>query len=72
MARFPSAEWVTLYQDAINGNPAYKVGGANWDKGVVALICKAKPDVGLEEYIQQPEIPSTWVEWKAKCEHDRA
>ncbi len=49
MARFPSAEWVTLYQDAINGNPAYKVGGANWDKGVVALICKAKPDVGLEE-----------------------
>jgi putative sterol carrier protein len=49
MARFPSAEWVAMYQEAINGNPAYKVGGANWDKGVVALICKAKPDFGLAE-----------------------
>ena len=49
MARFPSEEWVTLYQAAINANPAYKAGGANWDKGVVSLVCKAKPELGLAE-----------------------
>jgi putative sterol carrier protein len=49
MFKFPSTEWVAQYREAINGNPAYKVGGANWDKGVVALICKAKPDVGIAE-----------------------
>ncbi len=49
MARFPSEEWVSAYKDAINSNSAYKAGGANWDKGVVALLCKAKPDVGIAE-----------------------
>ena len=49
MYRFPSEEWVAHYKDVINGNPAYKVGGANWDKGVVALICKARPDIGIAE-----------------------
>ncbi len=49
MFRFPSAEWVARYKEAINANPAYKVAGANWDKGVVSLICKAKPDIGLPE-----------------------
>jgi putative sterol carrier protein len=49
MYRFPSTEWVEKYKDAINSNPAYKVAGANWDKGVVALICKAKPEVGLNQ-----------------------
>ena len=48
MYQFPSDEWVVHYKDAINSNPAYKVGGANWDKGVVALICKAKPEFGIE------------------------
>lgn len=51
MYRFPSEEWVAHYKDAINSNPAYKVGGANWDKGVVALICKAKPELGIEKDI---------------------
>ncbi|MBM4395208.1 MAG: SCP2 sterol-binding domain-containing protein [Deltaproteobacteria bacterium] len=49
MHKFPSEEWVAQYKEAINANPAYKVGGANWDKGVVALICKAKPAIGLAE-----------------------
>lgn len=49
MARFPSEEWVTAYQQAINANPDYKVAGARWDKGVVALICKANPDLGIPE-----------------------
>lgn len=51
MFRFPSEEWVSSYKDAINNNPSYKVGGANWDKGVVALICKARPDIGIPEDI---------------------
>ncbi len=51
MFRFPSAEWVERYKEAINQNPAYKVGGANWDKGVVSLICKAKPEIGIPEDI---------------------
>lgn len=49
MYKFPSEEWVTQYRKAINGNPAYKVGGANWNKGVVALICQASPDIGIPE-----------------------
>ena len=49
MFMFPSNEWVAHYKDAINGNPTYKVGGANWDKGVVALICKAKAEYGIAE-----------------------
>ncbi len=56
MFTFPSSEWVDHYKDAINGNPAYKVGGANWDKGVVALICKARPDLGF------PEDTGIWLD----------
>ena len=66
MASFPSAEWVALYQDAINGNPAYKVGGANWDKGVVALICKAKPEFGM------PDDTGIWLDLhKGVCREAR-
>jgi len=49
MVKFPSEEWIVEYKKAINNNPAYKVGGANWNKGVVALICQANPDIGIEE-----------------------
>ncbi|NOZ01572.1 MAG: Fis family transcriptional regulator [Deltaproteobacteria bacterium] len=49
MYRFPSEEWVAKYKEAINTNPAYKVGGASWNKGVVALICQANPGVGIDE-----------------------
>jgi putative sterol carrier protein len=52
MALFPSEEWVSEYKDAINGNPEYRTGAANWTHGVVALVCKALPphlpeDVGI-------------------------
>jgi putative sterol carrier protein len=40
---FPSEEWVRLYKDAINGNPEYRTGAADWTAGVVALVCKALP-----------------------------
>jgi len=49
MFRFPSQEWVAQYKEAINGNPAYKVGGANWNKGGVSLICQANPGIGIPE-----------------------
>jgi len=49
---FFSNEWITAYEAAINGNPAYKTAAADWIYGVVALICKAQPpfmpdDVGV-------------------------
>lgn len=66
MFRFPSAEWIAHYQDAINSNPAYKVGGANWDKGVVSLICKAKPEIGI------PEDVGIWLDLhKGVCREAR-
>ncbi len=40
---FASAEWIAAYKDAINANPAYKTGAANWTYGVVALVVKASP-----------------------------
>ncbi|MBM4389140.1 MAG: SCP2 sterol-binding domain-containing protein [Deltaproteobacteria bacterium] len=46
---FPSQEWVAAYKDTINANPDYKVTGATWDKGVVALVCKALPEIGIKE-----------------------
>ena len=66
MARFPSEEWVSAYKDAINNNPDYKAGGANWDKGVVALLCKASPDVGI------PEDVGIWLDLhKGECRDAR-
>jgi putative sterol carrier protein len=49
---FPSAEWIAAYKVAINGNPEYRTGAADWTYGVVALIMKAQPpalaeDVGI-------------------------
>ncbi len=51
MPRFPSEEWVAAYKEAINSNPNYKTAAANWDKGAVALICKAEPKYGINEDI---------------------
>ena len=46
---FPSDEWVKAYGDAINNSEAYKKAASKWDKGAVALICLAKPEIGLAE-----------------------
>jgi putative sterol carrier protein len=46
---FPSVEWIAAYKDAINRNPEYKTGAADWTYGVVALIVKAQPPAVSED-----------------------
>ena len=46
---FPSSEWVAAYKDAINANPEYKKAGKDWTHGVVAMVVKAEPSVGIAE-----------------------
>jgi putative sterol carrier protein len=46
---FPSAEWTNAYKDAINSNPAYKTAGKDWTHGVVAMVVKADPNLGINE-----------------------
>ncbi len=44
---FPSAEWTTAFQDAINANDAYRTAGAGWTQGAVALAVHPEPELGL-------------------------
>src|SRR5947207_15059730 len=46
---FPSHEWVAAYKDAINANAEYKKAGKDWTHGVVAMVVKAEPSVGIAE-----------------------
>lgn len=46
---FPSPEWVQAYKDAINANPNYKTAAKDWTHGVVAMVVKAEPTLGLAE-----------------------
>ena len=46
---FPSAEWVAAYKDAINANPEYAKAGKDWTHGVVAMVVKAEPTLGIPE-----------------------
>ncbi len=46
---FPSPEWVAAYKDAINANPEYKKAGKDWTFGVVAMVVKAEPGLGIDE-----------------------
>ncbi len=46
---FPSPEWVAAYKDAINANPEYKKAGKDWTYGVVAMVVKAEPSLGIAE-----------------------
>jgi putative sterol carrier protein len=46
---FPSPEWVAAYKDAINANPEYAKAGKDWTHGVVAMVVKAEPALGIEE-----------------------
>jgi putative sterol carrier protein len=46
---FPSLEWVAAYKDAINANPEYKKAGRDWTYGVVAMVVKAEPTLGIPE-----------------------
>jgi putative sterol carrier protein len=45
---FPSEEWVKAYQAAIRSSD-YSETGKTWTRGVVALVCKAEPAVGLKD-----------------------
>jgi putative sterol carrier protein len=47
---FPSEEWVTAYGEAINANPEYRTGAADWTHGVVALVIKALPPLLREDF----------------------
>jgi putative sterol carrier protein len=46
---FPSEEWVAAYKDAINANTDYAKAGKDWTHGVVAMVVKAEPSVGIAE-----------------------
>ena len=46
---FPSPEWMAAYKSAINANPDYKKAGKDWTHGVVAMVVKAEPTLGLPE-----------------------
>src|SRR5688500_14863315 len=46
---FPSADWCTAYKDAINANEKYKLAGREWTHGVVAMIVKADPKIGIDK-----------------------
>jgi putative sterol carrier protein len=45
--RFPSVEWAAAYKDAINASD-YRVAGAGWTHGAVALLVQKRPELGLE------------------------
>jgi len=53
---FPSTEWVAAYKDAINANAEYKKAGKDWTHGVVAMVVKAEPSLGL------PEDQAMWLD----------
>ena len=53
---FPSPEWAAAYKDAINSNPAYKTAGKDWTHGVVAMVVKADPAIGI------PEDTALWLD----------
>jgi putative sterol carrier protein len=63
---FPSKEWVEKYAEAINANPEYRTGAADWTYGVVALVVKALP----------PKLPEDFGIWldldRGVCREARA
>jgi putative sterol carrier protein len=46
---FPSPEWVAAYGDAINASEGYRKAGRDWTHGVVAMVVKADPAIGIAE-----------------------
>jgi putative sterol carrier protein len=59
---FPSPEWVAAYKDAINANADYAKAGKDWTHGVVAMVVKAEPTLGI------PEDLAMWLDvQEGKC-----
>ncbi len=59
---FPSVEWMAAYKEAINANEAYATAGKEWTHGVVAMVVKADPSLGI------PEDLAMWLDvHQGKC-----
>src|ERR1700753_2109629 len=59
---FPSDAWVAAYKDAINQNPEYAKAGKDWTHGVVAMVVKAEPSLGI------PDDQAMWLDvHEGKC-----
>ena len=44
---FPSAEWVAAYGAAIRASQDYRAASREWTYGPVALVVKARPEIGV-------------------------
>jgi putative sterol carrier protein len=45
--RFPSAEWCSAYEEAINASAGYRAAAREWVHGPVAMVVTADPGIGL-------------------------
>ena len=46
---FPSEEWIGAYQEIINSSASYKKAASDWRLGAVSMVCKARPDLDIDE-----------------------
>jgi putative sterol carrier protein len=46
---FPSPEWVSVYETAINGSDEYRSASTEWTHGSVALVMPAAPALGIPD-----------------------
>jgi len=53
---FPSPEWAAAYKDALNASAAYAEAGKDWTHGVVAMVVKSDPALGI------PEDTALWLD----------
>ena len=61
MALFPSAEWLDLYIEQIQGSEAWSAAAATWE-GDLSYVIEAEPDKNL------PENVWYWMDlWRGEC-----
>lgn len=61
MPRFPSAEWLEAFKDAINARPEHRELARDWE-GDVTLVVEAEPERGLIENVY------AWLDlWHGEC-----
>jgi len=48
---FPSAEWVSAYERAINASDTYRQASTEWTHGAVALVVNPHPEIGIAESV---------------------
>ena len=61
MAMFPSAEWLELYVEKINGSPEYADAAATWE-GDIVFVYEKEPDKNV------PDDLYAWLDlWHGKC-----